>query len=93
MAPLVKNQVEPLHAKILAIGTANPPNVYYQEDYPDFLFRVTKNEHRTDLREKFDRICEKSRTKKRYLHLKRFYRLTQAYIPMEPRHSMCAKTC
>ena len=58
MAPLVKVQVEPQHAKILAIGTANPPNVYYQKDYPDFLFRVTKNEHRMDLREKFDRICK-----------------------------------
>ncbi|XP_009354028.2 3,5-dihydroxybiphenyl synthase-like [Pyrus x bretschneideri] len=69
MAPLVKNHVEPPHAKILAIGTANPPNVYYQKDYPDFLFRVTNNEHRTDLREKFDRICEKSRTRKRYLYL------------------------
>ncbi|RXH91835.1 hypothetical protein DVH24_020858 [Malus domestica] len=54
---LVKNHVEPQHAKILAIGTANPPNVYYQKDYPDFLFRVTKKEHITDLKEKFDRIC------------------------------------
>ncbi|KAM1664035.1 hypothetical protein ACFXTN_039618 [Malus domestica] len=57
MARLVKNHVEPQHAKILAIGTANPPNVYYQKDYPDFLFRVTKKEHITDLKEKFDRIC------------------------------------
>ncbi|KAM1774040.1 hypothetical protein ACFX1T_043331 [Malus domestica] len=57
MARLVKNHVEPQHAKILAIGTANPPNVYYQKDYPDILFRVTKKEHITDLEEKFDRIC------------------------------------
>ncbi|CAN6585530.1 unnamed protein product [Malus baccata var. baccata] len=58
MAPLVNIHVEPPHAKILAIGTANPPNVYYQKDYPDFLFRVTKNEHKTHLREKFDCICK-----------------------------------
>ncbi|CAN6718167.1 unnamed protein product [Malus baccata var. baccata] len=58
MAPLVNIHVEPPHAKILAIGTANPPNVYYQKDYPDFLFRVTKNEHKTYLREKFNCICK-----------------------------------
>ncbi|KAM2557797.1 hypothetical protein TB2_014879 [Malus domestica] len=69
MAPFVYIHVEPPQAKILAIGTANPPNIYYQKDYPDFLFRVTKNEHKTYLREKFDRICEKSKTRKRYLYL------------------------
>ncbi|KAM1397593.1 hypothetical protein ACFX2I_015150 [Malus domestica] len=69
MAPLVNIHVEPPHAKILAIGTANPPNIYYQKDYPDFLFRVTKNKHKTYLRETFDRICEKSKIRKRYLYL------------------------
>ncbi|KAL8231111.1 hypothetical protein R6Q57_000889 [Mikania cordata] len=30
---------------ILAIGTANPPHCYYQSNYPDYYFRVTKSEH------------------------------------------------
>ncbi|XP_062020121.1 3,5-dihydroxybiphenyl synthase-like isoform X1 [Rosa rugosa] len=54
-------------ATILAIGTANPVSCYYQEDYPDFLFKVTKSEHKTELKDKFKRICEKSMVKKRYL--------------------------
>ncbi|PRQ26659.1 putative 3,5-dihydroxybiphenyl synthase [Rosa chinensis] len=54
-------------ATILAIGTANPISSYYQEDYPDFLFKVTKSEHKTELKDKFKRICEKSMVKKRYL--------------------------
>ncbi|KAG8493836.1 hypothetical protein CXB51_011150 [Gossypium anomalum] len=56
-------------AAILAIGTANPPNCFYQADYPDFYFRVTKSEHMTRLKDKFRRICEKSAIKKRYMHL------------------------
>ncbi|KAB2083208.1 hypothetical protein ES319_A05G250000v1 [Gossypium barbadense] len=56
-------------ATILAIGTINPPNCFYQIDYPDFYFRVTKSEHMTQLKDKFRRICEKSAIKKRYMHL------------------------
>nr|QCX36372.1 styrylpyrone synthase 2 [Piper methysticum] len=56
-------------ATVLAIGTANPPNVLYQADYPDFYFRVTKSEHMTQLKEKFKRICDKSAIRKRHLHL------------------------
>jgi len=44
-------------ATVLAIGTTTPPNCVYQADYPDYYFRVTKSEHRTDLKEKFKRIC------------------------------------
>nr|XP_011458833.1 PREDICTED: 4-hydroxycoumarin synthase 1-like [Fragaria vesca subsp. vesca] len=54
-------------ASILAIGTANPVSCYYQDDYPDFLFKVTKSEHETGLKDKFKHICEKSMVKKRYL--------------------------
>ncbi|KAG7941134.1 hypothetical protein I3843_16G023900 [Carya illinoinensis] len=56
-------------ATILAIGTTNPANCIYQKDYPDFYFRVTKSEHMTELKEKFKRICEKSRIRKHYFHL------------------------
>ncbi|XWS23648.1 hypothetical protein CRYUN_Cryun28dG0033000 [Craigia yunnanensis] len=56
-------------AVILAIGTANPPNCFYQVDYPDFYFRVTKSQHMIQLKDKFQRICEKSTIKKRYMHL------------------------
>ena len=44
-------------ATILAIGTANPSNVIYQTEYPDFYFRVTNNEHMVDLKNKFKRMC------------------------------------
>lgn len=44
-------------AKVLAIGTAVPPNIVYQSDYPDFYFDVTKSEHLTELKEKLTRIC------------------------------------
>ncbi|KAI3849140.1 hypothetical protein MKW92_018276 [Papaver armeniacum] len=56
-------------ANVLAIGTSVPENCYYQADYPDFYFRVTKSEHMTDLKAKFKRICDKSMVKKRYMHL------------------------
>ncbi|KDO47860.1 hypothetical protein CISIN_1g016081mg [Citrus sinensis] len=56
-------------AMILAIGTATPPNCFYQADYPDFFFRITNSEHKTELKEKFKRICDRSSIKKRYLYL------------------------
>jgi hypothetical protein len=56
-------------AQILAIGTANPPNCFYQAEYPDYYFRVTKSDHLVDLKEKFKRMCEKSAIEKRYMHL------------------------
>ncbi|KAJ6945302.1 hypothetical protein NC651_000373 [Populus alba x Populus x berolinensis] len=56
-------------ASILAIGTANPPGCFDQADYPDFYFRVTKSEHMTQLKDKFKRICEKSKIRKRYMYL------------------------
>lgn len=45
-------------ATILAIGTATPPNCYLQADYPEFYFRVTNSEHKTELKDKFKRICK-----------------------------------
>ncbi|XP_039123236.1 chalcone synthase 2-like [Dioscorea cayenensis subsp. rotundata] len=56
-------------ATILAIGTANPPNVIDQSTYPDYYFRVTNSEHKQDLKNKFRRICERSTVKKRYTYL------------------------
>ncbi|GLT88199.1 hypothetical protein SLE2022_062340 [Rubroshorea leprosula] len=56
-------------ATVLAIGTANPPNVVDQSTYPDFFFRITNSEHKTELKEKFQRICEASGIKKRHMHL------------------------
>ena len=45
-------------ATILAIGTATPDNCVYQSDYADYYFRVTKSDHMTDLKKKFNRICK-----------------------------------
>nr|QOU08773.1 CHS2 [Triadica sebifera] len=54
-------------ANILSIGTANPPNCIYQQDYPDMYFKITQSDHLVDLKNKFKRICEKSTIKKRYM--------------------------
>nr|AWX67437.1 chalcone synthase 3 [Salvia miltiorrhiza] len=56
-------------ATVLAIGTATPPNCVEQSSFPDYYFRVTNSEHKTELKEKFMRICENSMIKKRYMHL------------------------
>ena len=45
-------------ATILAISIANPPNVVAQSSYPDYYFRVTNNEHMTELKHKFQRMCK-----------------------------------
>jgi len=48
-------------ATILVIGTANPPNVFLQADYPDFYFKDVNidsdDEHLQRLKLKFKRIC------------------------------------
>ncbi|KAJ6883023.1 hypothetical protein NC651_029326 [Populus alba x Populus x berolinensis] len=56
-------------AMVLTIGTAVPVNCFYQADYPDYFFRVTKTENLTELKAKFKRICQKSMINKRYMHL------------------------
>lgn len=45
-------------ATILAIGTATPPNIFNQAEFPDVYFRVTKSEDKTELKEKLQRICK-----------------------------------
>ncbi|KAM7266170.1 hypothetical protein ACFE04_004308 [Oxalis oulophora] len=56
-------------ATILAIGTANPSTIMEQSTFPDFLFRATKREDKIELKEKFQRICDRSGIEKRYTHL------------------------
>ncbi|XP_024030364.1 chalcone synthase, partial [Morus notabilis] len=56
-------------AAVLAIGTANPPNFFMQADYPDFYFRITNSEHKTELKHKFRRMCEKAMIRKRHMYL------------------------
>ncbi|MCD7445986.1 hypothetical protein HAX54_024690 [Datura stramonium] len=56
-------------ATVLGIGTANPSNCFDQSTYPDYFFRVTNSEHKTELMRKFRHMCEKSMIKKRYMHL------------------------
>ncbi|XVE84256.1 hypothetical protein DITRI_Ditri16bG0156100 [Diplodiscus trichospermus] len=69
-------------ATILAIGTATPSNCISQADYPDYYFRITKSEHMTELKDKFKRICDKSKIKKRYMYL------TEEILTENP--NMCA---
>lgn len=45
-------------ATVLAIGTATPPNCVEQSTYPDYYFRITNSEHKTELKEKFKRMCK-----------------------------------
>ncbi|KAF7824671.1 chalcone synthase-like [Senna tora] len=53
-------------ATVLAIGTANPPNIYLQSEFPDFFFRVTNSEHHVQLKQKFKRMCDNSNIRKRH---------------------------
>ncbi|XP_073109524.1 polyketide synthase 1-like [Elaeis guineensis] len=69
-------------ATIMAIETTNPPHAVDQSTYPDFYFRITKNEHKLELKEKFKRICEKSMIKKLYMYL------TEDVLEQNP--NMCA---
>ena len=55
-------------ASILAIGTANPDNFFNQADYPDYYFRVTNSEDKTELKEKFKRICKQINEKPTFYH-------------------------
>ncbi|MGH2217772.1 hypothetical protein, partial [Enterococcus faecalis] len=45
-------------ATVLAIGTSTPPNCVDQSAYPDYYFRITNSEHKTELKEKFKRMCK-----------------------------------
>ncbi|KAK1661484.1 hypothetical protein QYE76_049643 [Lolium multiflorum] len=56
-------------AAVLAIGTANPVTSMLQDEYADYYFRVTKSEHLTGLKDKLNRICNKSGIKKRFMHV------------------------
>ncbi|KAK1362661.1 Chalcone synthase [Heracleum sosnowskyi] len=56
-------------ATVLAIGTATPPNCVDQSTFPDYYFRVTDSEDKTELKEKFKRMCDKSMVNTRYMHL------------------------
>ncbi|CAN0875563.1 Chalcone synthase 1 [Linum grandiflorum] len=69
-------------ATVLAIGTATPANCVDQSTYPDYYFRITNSDHKTELKEKFKRMCEKSMIKKRYMHL------TEEFLKENP--TMCA---
>ncbi|KMZ68347.1 Chalcone synthase [Zostera marina] len=69
---------------VLGIGTANPPTVHYQDDYPDHYFRVTKSEHLTLLKAKFKCICEKSMVRKRHMYM------TEELLKKYPTINICS---
>ncbi|KAJ3705260.1 hypothetical protein LUZ61_008965 [Rhynchospora tenuis] len=56
-------------ATVLAVGTAVPPNIIYQSDYPDYYINATKSEHRTELNQKLTRICTGTMIEKRHFYL------------------------
>ncbi|KAM7268324.1 hypothetical protein ACFE04_010490 [Oxalis oulophora] len=56
-------------ATILAIATANPPDVFEQSDFPDYIFCVTNREDKVELKEKIRRICDRSGVQRRYMHV------------------------
>ncbi|KAJ1688922.1 hypothetical protein LUZ63_013077 [Rhynchospora breviuscula] len=56
-------------ATVLAVGTAVPPNIIYQSDYPDYYFNATKSEHLTELKQKLTRLCTASMIQKRHFYL------------------------
>ncbi|RRT55527.1 hypothetical protein B296_00010043 [Ensete ventricosum] len=69
-------------ATVLAIGTANPAHFVDQMEYPDFFFRITNAENKTELKQKFKRICENSAIRKRHMSL------TEEILKENP--SLCA---
>ncbi|RYR12464.1 hypothetical protein Ahy_B04g070007 isoform A [Arachis hypogaea] len=69
-------------ATVLAIGTANPSNCVDQSTYANYYFRVTNSEHMTDLKKKFQRICERTQIKNRHMYL------TEEILKENP--NMCA---
>ncbi|KAI8537698.1 hypothetical protein RHMOL_Rhmol09G0044700 [Rhododendron molle] len=56
-------------ATVMAIGTSTPQNCINQSMYPNYYFQITKSEHKTELKEKFQRVCDISMIKKRYMYL------------------------
>ncbi|KAF4397575.1 hypothetical protein G4B88_027315 [Cannabis sativa] len=68
-----KSQRADTPAAILAIGTANPANFVTQANYPDYYFNVTKSQHMTNLKNKFQHICNNTTIRKRYTHLDEEY--------------------
>ncbi|KAL5714271.1 chalcone synthase [Ranunculus cassubicifolius] len=56
-------------ATVMAIGTATPPNIVDQHTYPDYYFRITNNEHKTELKEKFKKFCQSSMIETRHMYL------------------------
>ncbi|KAJ7547381.1 hypothetical protein O6H91_08G083100 [Diphasiastrum complanatum] len=56
-------------ASILGIGIANPPHVFEQAVYPDFFFDINNCNKKTELKKKFQRICDRSGIKKRHFFL------------------------
>lgn len=54
-------------ATILALGTAVPPFVHEQSTYADYYFDETNCSHKTELKAKFKRICDKMQINKRHM--------------------------
>eukprot|EP00249_Psilotum_nudum_P020125 c27576_g1_i1 orf=1215-2447(-) len=53
-------------ACVLAMGRATPPYQIDQTTYTDFYFNITNCNHKTELKKKFSRICERSGIKNRF---------------------------
>ncbi|KAL2630357.1 hypothetical protein R1flu_015043 [Riccia fluitans] len=73
-------------ASILAIGKAVPPNRYDQSTFPEFYFGVTNCSHKVELKQRMQKICDKSAIKTRYLMLneERLKQHPEFYNPGEP---------
>ncbi|KAJ0043984.1 hypothetical protein Pint_17983 [Pistacia integerrima] len=56
-------------ATIMAIGTANPPNFYDQSQYAEIYARWTNSEHMTEVKNKMQRMCDRTMIKKRHTHI------------------------
>ncbi|XP_044500820.1 chalcone synthase 2-like [Mangifera indica] len=56
-------------ATIMAIGTANPPHVNDQSTYPDAYFRMTNSQHLSHVKNKMQRMCDKTMIRKRHNYI------------------------
>lgn len=74
------------NACVLAIARAVPAHKIVQRNYTDFYFKVTNCDHKTELKQKMARICEKSGVETRYsIMTEEFLRAhPEMYTPGQP---------
>ncbi|KAH7280191.1 hypothetical protein KP509_37G055400 [Ceratopteris richardii] len=77
---------EKARACVLAMGRATPPNKIDQSTYTDWYFNITNSSHKVELKQKMQRICDRSGIQNRYSILTEEFlkEHPEFYTPGEP---------